>query len=136
MSKNAKSSHIVAVILEKGRKLFLCRRTEVNTFKNFWQNPGGKVEKGESLLEAIVRETKEETGLQVDPQRFQKLETRKLNSKQSGSYRITTFRLRLRSGEVPQKTESKHGPWRVFTRQRVLSHQKVVPGLQKCLTEA
>lgn len=30
-----------------------------------WQNPGGKVEKGESHAEALKREIKEETGLEV-----------------------------------------------------------------------
>jgi 8-oxo-dGTP diphosphatase len=130
-----KSPHVVAVVLEKGRQLFLCRRTGSSSFKNFWQNPGGKVEKGESALDAIIRETQEETGLQVPPERFQKLETRKLKGK-AESYKITTFRLRLLRGEVPQRTESKHGPWRKFSRQSILRHRKVVPGLQKCLMGA
>lgn len=130
-----KHPHIVAVILEKGRKLFMCRRTGSTSFKNFWQNPGGKVETGESALDAIVRETQEETGLHVAPERFHKLESRRLKGK-SKSYRITTFRLCLLRGEVPQRTENKHGPWRTFSRQSILRHQKVVPGLQKCLMGA
>ena len=32
---------------------------------NLWQVAGGKVEKGESSLQAVLRETKEETGLDL-----------------------------------------------------------------------
>ena len=33
---------------------------------NLWQVAGGKVEKGESSLQAVFREIKEETGLEVN----------------------------------------------------------------------
>ena len=33
--------------------------------KDHWWFPGGRIRKGETLQEALVREVKEETGLQV-----------------------------------------------------------------------
>lgn len=50
----------VAVIDERGRVL-LTRREDFEV----WCLPGGGVEAGESLAEAAVRETREETGLEV-----------------------------------------------------------------------
>ncbi|THE13037.1 NUDIX hydrolase [Bacillus timonensis] len=35
-----------------------------------WEMPGGQVEEGESLKEAAIRETKEETGIDVEVLRF------------------------------------------------------------------
>lgn len=32
----------------------------------YWVTPGGKVEKGESLEEAVIRELREEVGIEVD----------------------------------------------------------------------
>ena len=35
-----------------------------------WEMPGGQVEEGESLKEAAIRETKEETGIDIEVLRF------------------------------------------------------------------
>jgi 8-oxo-dGTP pyrophosphatase MutT (NUDIX family) len=35
-----------------------------------WEMPGGQVEEGESLKEAAIRETKEETGIDVEVSKF------------------------------------------------------------------
>lgn len=37
---------------------------------NFWYTPGGRLEKGETLTECIIREVEEETGIQVVPQKM------------------------------------------------------------------
>lgn len=50
------------IILNSEQQLLLLRRTD----NNCWCIPGGAVELGEQTEEAAVRETKEETGLQID----------------------------------------------------------------------
>ena len=35
-----------------------------------WEMPGGQVEEGESLIEAAIREVKEETGIDIEIQKF------------------------------------------------------------------
>ncbi len=52
-----------AVIVSNGRVLLVRRRVKEGRLS--WQFPGGKVEPGESVDEAAVRETCEEAGLAV-----------------------------------------------------------------------
>jgi mutator protein MutT len=53
-----------AVIVEDGKVLIVKRAHEPR--KGEWSLPGGCVELGETLVDALKREVKEETGLEVD----------------------------------------------------------------------
>ncbi len=56
-----------AVIVDEQGRTLLIRRSKAN--KNFtgkWEWPGGKVDPGEDFAAAAIRETKEETGLDVE----------------------------------------------------------------------
>ena len=54
-----------ALIFRRNRVLLVERGKE--PLKGYWSLPGGLVETGERLQEAIKREVREETGLQVRP---------------------------------------------------------------------
>lgn len=56
---------VAAVIFEAGRVL-LQRRDDTGR----WGLPGGGVEPGESVSQAVMREVREETGLEVEPLRL------------------------------------------------------------------
>ena len=43
--------------------VLISKRKNSSPFSGFWEFPGGKVEKQESITEALLRETKEELGL-------------------------------------------------------------------------
>ena len=49
-----------------GEILFLKRHPKSRTDPEMWELPGGKVEKGEHFADALVREIKEETNLNVN----------------------------------------------------------------------
>lgn len=57
-----------AICLHKGRLLLV--KQSFPDMGNFWSLPGGKVEEGESLSEATIRETKEETGVTIQISRL------------------------------------------------------------------
>jgi 8-oxo-dGTP diphosphatase len=60
--------HIIsaaAVVLNEDNKILLLRGP-----RRGWEMPGGQVEEGESLSAAAIRETKEETGIDIEVIRF------------------------------------------------------------------
>ena len=59
-----KTVKVVAAIINKDGKVFATQRG-YGDFKDGWEFPGGKVEKGESPEQAIVREIKEELGADI-----------------------------------------------------------------------
>ncbi len=55
---------VAAVIIEDGKLLLVRRAAEPS--KDKWSIPGGSVEWGEPLVEALKREVREETGLEIE----------------------------------------------------------------------
>lgn len=54
-------------VFDSEKKLLLTRRnSNLRVFPHAWVMPGGHIDLGESLEEGVVREIKEETGIQVD----------------------------------------------------------------------
>ncbi|MBN2560010.1 MAG: NUDIX domain-containing protein [Phycisphaerae bacterium] len=58
---------VKAVIVDTSGRCLLLRRSEANrSFVGCWEWPGGKVDPGEHFADAVVRETREEIGLDVE----------------------------------------------------------------------
>ena len=57
-----------ALLFRRGRILMAQRGKE--PLKGWWSLPGGALETGESLADAVRREVREETGLEVEPLRI------------------------------------------------------------------
>ena len=53
------------LINKNGKIVIIQRKSE--TYHDFWALPGGAVNKDETIEEALIREMKEETGVDVEP---------------------------------------------------------------------
>lgn len=54
---------VVAGVLEREGRILICRRKPEQSHPLKWEFPGGKVERGETLPQALVRELREELDL-------------------------------------------------------------------------
>ncbi len=57
------------LIISEGKYLVTKRSKEESTYPEYWDIPGGLVELGELPKDAVIRETKEEVGLNIIPTR-------------------------------------------------------------------
>ena len=56
---------IAVSVIEYKNKILITKRLNKNFLPGLWEFPGGKIEKNETAIQAIVREVKEETNLTV-----------------------------------------------------------------------
>ena len=64
-----KQIEVVAAIIRKGDKIFATQRG-YGDFKDWWEFPGGKMEAGETLEEALKREIREELSTEISVDEF------------------------------------------------------------------
>jgi len=109
-NKNIKYDATVIIIMIKEKKVYLTKRLETcETYKNFYCVAGGKLELKEDPLTAAIRELKEETGLDIEPSRFEFVEA---SDKEPTAKVEYVFKVWLRPGEIPENTEPhKHEEW-------------------------
>jgi ADP-ribose pyrophosphatase YjhB (NUDIX family) len=55
-----------AVVVDNAGRILLHRRTD----NQYWSIPGGAMQPGESIAETVVREVREETGIEVEVQKI------------------------------------------------------------------
>jgi ADP-ribose pyrophosphatase YjhB (NUDIX family) len=55
--------YVVSGVIRKGDKVLLIKRGSKEAFHGFWAGVGGHIEKDETIREAIIREIKEELGV-------------------------------------------------------------------------
>jgi len=55
------------VVLRRGDEVLMLLRANTGYMDGYWAVPAGHVEKGESVLEAAIREVREEVGVELAP---------------------------------------------------------------------
>ena len=56
---------VAAVITRPDGSYLLAQRPPGKVYAGYWEFPGGKIESGETALEALIREIREELGIEV-----------------------------------------------------------------------
>lgn len=59
-----KAIRVVAAIIKQDNHIFVTQRG-YGAYKDWWEFPGGKIEKGETPQEALIREIKEELDTEI-----------------------------------------------------------------------
>lgn len=58
-------THVLAAVVQRHERFLICQRPAHKRHGGLWEFPGGKIEVGETDLEAAQRELDEELGVQV-----------------------------------------------------------------------
>ncbi len=98
---------VVCAIIERDDQFLIARRSSGRHLARKWEFPGGKVEAGESEVEALQRELQEELGVRVEIiERLTPVE----HIYPDRSLRLIAYRCRI-TGEVPQAGEHEELRW-------------------------
>jgi 8-oxo-dGTP diphosphatase len=57
---------VVAALIQRDGKLLVCQRTKYQPMPLKWEFPGGKIERGEEPVAALIRELDEELGIHAE----------------------------------------------------------------------
>jgi ADP-ribose pyrophosphatase YjhB (NUDIX family) len=100
-----------AVIVDAGRVLVIRRGSE--PLKGHWSLPGGLLELGETLAEGVIRETREETGLDVEPLELVELIDRIIRDGDRVRYHyvIADYLCRVRGGQLRAASDAAEARW-------------------------
>lgn len=98
---NIEKQSTALALMYKNNILIVKRSKELRVGAGLWQLPGGKMNYGESPLEAMTREITEELGLKLNLFEFKKITT--VNSKSLGDSNNTLIKLHLFFYEIKDK---------------------------------
>jgi 8-oxo-dGTP diphosphatase len=111
------------VYIKDGKILLLKRNTE--PFKSYWHLVGGHVEENETLKEALKREFKEETSLDID---IGAIIDGRIEETYDRIKIIVTFEVTSAQGEISLSPESKEYGWFINTpHDSVYDYSKYLP---------
>jgi 8-oxo-dGTP diphosphatase len=99
------------VVIHRGRVLLVRRGRE--PLKGRWSIPGGLVELGEELAQAVRRELKEETGLRVEPLKVLAILDRIQRQERRVRYHfvIVDYACRLKGGRLRPASDVVDARW-------------------------
>ena len=117
----------VGALIIKGDKILLVERGK-QPLKGYWSIPGGLLEVGEQLADAVVRETKEETGLDVKPVSVVEIFERILRDTKGVAeyhYVLIDYLCKVTGGELKASDDAENVEW---VRRKDLPARKVTEG--------
>ncbi|KAF5042891.1 CTP pyrophosphohydrolase [anaerobic digester metagenome] len=98
---------VVAGVIVRDGRFLAARRSETMAWAGFWEFPGGKVEAGETLEEALKRELHEELSIAIDAFSLWKVKDKKVTG---GAIRLF-FHLVTEFSGTPTPREGQELAW-------------------------
>lgn len=98
---------VVAGVIVRDGRFLAARRSETMAWAGFWEFPGGKVEPGETLEEALKRELHEELSIAIDAFSLWKVKDKKVTG---GAIRLF-FHLVTEFSGTPTPREGQDLAW-------------------------
>ncbi|MDI9496978.1 MAG: (deoxy)nucleoside triphosphate pyrophosphohydrolase [Bacillota bacterium] len=98
---------VVAALIRRGERFFVCQRPASKNLPLHWEFPGGKVEPGETHAQALARECREELAIEVE---VGELEIQIHHEYPDRSIALSLYRTRITAGE-PQRLEHAALAW-------------------------
>lgn len=65
LSPSSRPTDVVAALIRRGGQILICQRPAGGALAGQWEFPGGKVDPGETPGQALVRELREELGVEA-----------------------------------------------------------------------
>jgi 8-oxo-dGTP pyrophosphatase MutT (NUDIX family) len=93
--KQAPPIEVVTCFIQTGDRVLILQRNRKDAQFGLWGIPGGKLGKGESVLEGLIREIQEETGYQLKASDFTYLDSALSKTATDGAYGLHLFHARV-----------------------------------------
>lgn len=126
MKRKKPSITIDAIILNDKREVLLIKRKN-EPFKGFWALPGGFVDYGEKVEDAVIREVKEETGLDVEIVRLFNVFSHPQRDPRGHTISIVYY-CKVKGGVLKGGDDAKEAKWLQFNQDLNLAfdHNKIL----------
>ena len=122
---------VKAVIMTSDNKVLLLKRPNDGR----WDLPGGGVDDGENLAEAIVREVQEETGLSIDNAHPVYTYLRSVSGKSEKLIQFVLSRISVKASSLDVIISDEHESYAFFDPME-LSGQEIMPSYREALQRA
>jgi len=126
----------VGALILDGESILLIERGK-EPFKGYWSIPGGAVETGERLEEALIREVQEETGLIVQVERlveiFERIIPDTISDRTKHHYVLIDSICRVTGGALKSGDDASNVRW---IHRRELNQYQLTPGTLSVIEKA